>query len=103
MPLAEVIWNGIAKSYRFGAEVFIKGRSRTEDWPKEVYDYLRATKGFTVVDKKSAAPTPPLVKPAEPVSESVAEPVSEPVDEPASEEGEPRRVRGPRGRRGRRS
>jgi hypothetical protein len=57
MPRAEVTWNGVAKSYRVGTEVFHQNRSRTEDWPEETVKYLEATKGFSVV-RKEAAPAP---------------------------------------------
>lgn len=54
MPRAEVTWNGIAKSYRVGTEVFQQNRSRTEDWSEDLLKYLKATKGFSVVEKPAA-------------------------------------------------
>lgn len=60
MPRAEVTWNGVAKSYRVGTEVFQQNRSRTEDWPEEMVKYLESTKGFSVV-RKGDAPAPKKV------------------------------------------
>lgn len=83
MPRAEVTWNGVAKSYRVGTEVFMQNRSRTEDWSDEMVKYLEATKGFSVVRKDAPAPAPK----AEAKKTEAAPAEEKPEEKPAEDEG----------------
>lgn len=104
MPRAEVVWNGEAKSYRVANELFVQGRARTEDWPESLYNYLKVTKGFTVVDKKFA-PTPEKTKAAKEAATVEPEPAAPdasatiPLDGGGDDEESPAATRGPRRRR----
>jgi uncharacterized membrane protein len=95
MPRAEVTWNGTAKSYRVGTEVFHQNRSRTEDWPEETVKYLEATKGFSVV-RKEAAPAPAKAAPAK--AEATEPEATEPeaTEETPKETSKPSSSRRPR-------
>lgn len=100
MPRAEVVWNGEAKSYRVANEMFLKGRARVEDWPEELYNYLKATKGFTVVDKAPAtAPKAAAPKAAPKVETTEPEPEPTVKLDGGDDEESPGATRGPRSRR----
>lgn len=108
MPRAEVTWNGIAKSYRVGGEVFNQNRARLDEWSEDLYAYLKRTRGFTVVDKPVAKKAEPvaskddeedIVKSPEHVETSASE-VAQTADA-SSGEDVAERPRGPRSRRNR--
>ena len=46
---AEITWNGTAKSYRIGTEEFKQNRTRRDDWPVKMIEYLESTRGFSVM------------------------------------------------------